>query len=88
MTRSGGQSQEPIDPQAGRKGLFTGEIERALLSRQIDVAVHSAKDLPSEATPGLEICAALPRAAVEDVLVMQERRGLGDAACRKHGRDR
>jgi hydroxymethylbilane synthase len=53
----------------GRKGLFTAEIERALLDREIDVAVHSAKDLPSEKTPGLEICAALPRAPVEDVLV-------------------
>ncbi len=69
--RSAAQLQETIDPRAGRKGLFTGEIERALLSREIDVAVHSAKDLPSEATPGLEICAALPRAAVEDVLVMK-----------------
>jgi hydroxymethylbilane synthase len=66
-----GPIEETIDPQAGRKGLFTGEIERALLSRQIDVAIHSAKDLPSEATPGLEICAALPRAAVEDVLILK-----------------
>ncbi len=66
-----GPIAETIDPRAGRKGLFTGEIERALLGRQIDVAIHSAKDLPSEATPGLEICAALPRAAVEDVLVMK-----------------
>lgn len=55
----------------GRKGLFTGEIERVLLAGAIDVAVHSAKDLPSEARPGLEICAALPRAAVEDVLVLK-----------------
>lgn len=53
----------------GRKGLFTGEIERALLQQRIDVAVHSAKDLPSDPTADLEICAALPRAAVEDVLV-------------------
>lgn len=60
---------EPIDRKAGRKGLFTGEIERSLLAREIDVAVHSAKDLPSDTTPELEVCAALPRAAVEDVLV-------------------
>ena len=60
---------EPIDRKAGRKGLFTGEIERALLAREIDVAIHSAKDMPSDATPELEICAVLPRAAVDDVLI-------------------
>ena len=64
-----GHAAEPVDRRAGRKGLFTREIERALLEREIDVAVHSAKDLPSDATPGLEVCAALPRAAVEDVLI-------------------
>lgn len=62
-------SGEPLDRRAGRKGLFTREIERALLERQIDVAVHSAKDLPSDATDELEVYAALPRAAVEDVLI-------------------
>ena len=64
-----GRSAEPIDRHAGRKGLFTGEIERVLRDGRIDVAVHSAKDLPSDASDGLEICAALPRAAVEDVLI-------------------
>lgn len=60
---------EPIDRKAGRKGLFTSEIERALRAREIDVAVHSAKDLPSEQAAGLEIAATLPRGATEDVLV-------------------
>ncbi len=63
------KSEEPLDRRAGRKGLFTSEIERALLAGEIDVAVHSAKDLPSHATAGLEIIAALPRAPFEDVLV-------------------
>ncbi len=63
------KSEEPLDRRAGRKGLFTSEIERALLAGEIDVAVHSAKDLPSDATAGLEIIAALPRAPFEDVLV-------------------
>lgn len=62
-------ASEPVDRKAGRKGLFTGEIERALLAGEIDVAIHSAKDMPSDATPGLEICAVLPRAAVEDVMI-------------------
>ena len=73
ITTSGDENSrhaaDPVDRKAGRKGLFTGEIERALLEREIDIAVHSAKDLPSDATAGLEICAALPRAAVEDVLI-------------------
>lgn len=63
------RSAEPIDPRAGRKGLFTGEIEHALAAGEIDVAVHSAKDLPSVMTEGLQIDAVLPRAAVEDVLI-------------------
>jgi len=58
-----------VDVRAGRKGLFTGEIERALTTGEIDLAVHSAKDLPSALTPGTEIAAALPRAPVDDVLV-------------------
>jgi hydroxymethylbilane synthase len=61
--------QPAIDPRAGRKGMFTREIERALLAGEIDAAVHSAKDLPSEMTGGLELCAVLPRAEVEDLLI-------------------
>lgn len=74
-TRGDLRTAEPIDSQAGRKGLFTGEIERALLAREIDVAVHSAKDLPSEMTPGLCLGAVLPRASIEDVLIA--RNGTG-----------
>ncbi len=55
----------------GRKGLFTGEIERVLAAGKIDIAVHSAKDLPSDATPGLEVRSVLPRAAVDDVLIQK-----------------
>lgn len=73
-TRGDVRTAKPLDPRAGRKGLFTGEIERALAAGEIDVAVHSAKDLPSEMTPGLEIGAALPRAPIEDVLI---RKGSG-----------
>jgi hydroxymethylbilane synthase len=71
-TRGDVRTAEPLDPRAGRKGLFTGEIERALAAGEIDVAVHSAKDLPSEMTEGLELGAVLPRAAVEDVLIRKE----------------
>ena len=54
---------------AGRKGLFTAEIERALIAGTIDVAVHSAKDLPSVLSKETEIAAVLPRAPLDDVLV-------------------
>ncbi|HWY41151.1 MAG TPA: hydroxymethylbilane synthase [Chthoniobacterales bacterium] len=57
------------DIRAGRKGLFTGAIERELIEKKIDLAVHSAKDLPSSLAPGTEIAGVLPRATVDDVLV-------------------
>jgi hydroxymethylbilane synthase len=60
----------------GRKGLFTAEIEKALLTRAVDLAAHSAKDLPSELTAGTEIAAVLPRAPMEDVLVSKRAGGL------------
>ncbi|MBA3963088.1 MAG: hydroxymethylbilane synthase [Chthoniobacterales bacterium] len=59
----------PNDRKAGRKGMFTREIEKELLVRRIDVAVHSAKDLPSERLAELEVRATLPRAKTEDVLI-------------------
>jgi len=65
------------DVRQGRKGLFTAEIERALLAGDVDVAVHSAKDLPSETNPSAEIAAVLPRAALDDVLVSKQPGGLG-----------
>jgi hydroxymethylbilane synthase len=74
-TRGDDRPAEPIDPRAGRKGLFTGEIERALSAGEIDIAVHSAKDLPSDTAMGLEL-RTLPRAAVEDVLIHKTAGGL------------
>jgi hydroxymethylbilane synthase len=64
-----GDNTKVVDLQTGRKGLFTAEIERALLAGDVDVAVHSAKDLPSETTPGAQITAVLPRAPINDVLI-------------------
>ncbi|MDQ2659127.1 MAG: hydroxymethylbilane synthase [Verrucomicrobiota bacterium] len=65
------------DAAQGRKGMFTAEIELALVRREIDVAIHSAKDLPSEPTVDLEVCAALPRAPIEDMLITKGFAGLG-----------
>lgn len=57
---------------AGLKGLFTKEIQEALLTGQIDAAVHSAKDIPGQVPEGLSICAALERADTADVLISKK----------------
>lgn len=56
----------------GGKGLFTKEIEDALLNGDADIAVHSAKDLPSDVPEGLAIAGCLPRDASRDVIAMRE----------------
>lgn len=53
----------------GGKGLFLKEIQQALLNEEIDLAVHSLKDMPVECMQGLEICAVPKRKASEDVLI-------------------
>src|SRR6266536_1937108 len=78
IIRTGGDESHPKtgDMRQGRKGLFTAEIERALLSGDVDVAVHSAKDLPSETNPSAEIAAGLPRAPMGDMLIAKQPGGL------------
>jgi len=53
----------------GTKGLFTKEIEEALLERRADLAVHSLKDLPTELPEGLALAAIPPREDPHDALV-------------------
>ena len=53
----------------GGQGLFTKEIQRALLAREIDLAVHSLKDLPTDPVAGLTLGAVPERESVGDVLV-------------------
>jgi hydroxymethylbilane synthase len=55
--------------EAGGKGLFVKEIDEALLDGRVDLAVHSAKDLPTELAPGTMLAATLPRADVRDALI-------------------
>ncbi|HXQ02757.1 MAG TPA: hydroxymethylbilane synthase, partial [Candidatus Udaeobacter sp.] len=71
-----GDKARLLERQVGRKGLFTAEIERALLGGNVDVAVHSAKDLPSETNPDAEIAAVLPRGPLDDVLVSKHPGGF------------
>jgi hydroxymethylbilane synthase len=58
--------------QKGGKGLFTRELEQALLRGDADVAVHSTKDLPGEMPAGLAIAGHPPREDTRDVLVLRE----------------
>jgi hydroxymethylbilane synthase len=62
--------RDPL-PAIGGKGLFTAELEAALRQRQIDLAVHSLKDLPVADSPGLAIAAIPSRADTQDMLISQ-----------------
>jgi hydroxymethylbilane synthase len=66
---TGDQIQDRALAEAGGKGLFTKEIEEALLSGAIDLAVHSMKDMPTQLPAGLGMAAYLPREDVRDVLL-------------------
>ncbi len=70
ITTSGDEGQPGHDPKAGGdKARFTREIERALLDGEIDLAVHSAKDLPIEMPAGLALAGVPPRELPADAWV-------------------
>ncbi|MBV9738704.1 MAG: hydroxymethylbilane synthase, partial [Hyphomicrobiales bacterium] len=62
--------------EAGGKGLFTKELDEALLDRRIDIAAHSAKDLPTLIPPGIAIAGYLPREDARDALIAPRFGGL------------
>lgn len=64
------------EPTAEGAGLFTKQLEEALLSGEIDLAVHSLKDLPVETPAGLLLAAILPRAPIDDLLISRHSGGL------------
>lgn len=81
---SGDRVQDRPLHEIGGKGLFTKEVEQALLREEAEFAVHSMKDVPItmplvlEAVDHLTIAAVPPREDVRDVLVTRDGRGLGD----------
>ncbi len=68
-----GQVQPDGSPAVIDKGIFTKELEEALNAGEIDIAVHSLKDVPTELADEFCICATLARAPIEDVLLSRER---------------
>ncbi len=71
------QQQGPIGS-IGAQGVFTKEIQRALLDDRVDVAVHSLKDLPTDPVERLTLGAVPPRESPRDVLVCREKQELGE----------
>ena len=72
ITTAGDRGADPASDPAGVKGLFVTEIVRALLDGEIDLAVHSAKDLPAGDDAGVVIAAVPERSSALDVLVTRE----------------
>lgn len=75
---TGDKIQDVPLPEVGGKGLFTKEIEEALLDGRAQFAVHSLKDLPTELPEGLGLVALTDRADPRDVLVCQQAARLED----------
>ena len=76
FTTSGDRIQDRPLSEAGGKGLFTKEIEDALLDRRIDIAVHSSKDMPTVLPQGLELSAFLPREDARDAFIGRTARSI------------
>lgn len=72
MVTSGDRGAPAATSSAGVKGLFVAEIVRALRAGEVDLAVHSAKDLPAEDDEGVVVAAVPPRADPSDLLVTRE----------------
>ncbi|CAH1660043.1 hydroxymethylbilane synthase [Chelatococcus asaccharovorans] len=69
LTTTGDKIQDRALSEAGGKGLFTKELDAALMAGSADLTVHSAKDLPTELPEGLLVAGYLPREDVRDVFI-------------------
>src|SRR3954468_15680643 len=78
IVTSGDRIQDRALSEAGGKGLFTKEIEEALLAETIDCAVHSMKDMPTLLPEGLEISCLLPREDPRDAFFSRHGGTLDD----------
>ena len=80
ITTTGDRVRDRPLSEIGGKGLFTKEIEEALFAREIDLAVHSMKDMPARLPDGLIIAALLPREDVRDAFLSPVARSIGELA--------
>jgi hydroxymethylbilane synthase len=80
ITTAGDQQHSAINA-IGGEGVFTKEIQRALLDGRIDLAVHSLKDLPTGETSGTTLAAVPERGPVCDVLVCKTIAGADNPVC-------
>ena len=78
ITTSGDvQQAEPV-PTIGLQGVFTKEVQSAVLQGKVDVAIHSLKDLPTEVVDGLTLAAVPERETVADALVTDQAASLAE----------
>jgi len=75
---TGDRIQDRALSEAGGKGLFTKEIEEALLANAVDIAVHSSKDLPTVLPDGLALIACLEREDVRDAFISPLAKSIAD----------
>lgn len=75
---SGDQNQTEALERFGRIGIFTVEVDRAVLAARADAAVHSLKDMTTTLLEGVQLAGVLPRGPVEDVLVSPHGTKLAD----------
>ncbi len=78
MTTTGDRRLELKLGEIGGKGLFTKEIEAALVDRSTDLAVHSMKDMPTVLPDGMEISTLLPREDVRDAFISPKYTSIDD----------
>jgi hydroxymethylbilane synthase len=78
ITTTGDRIQDRRLIEAGGKGLFTKELDDALLDGRIDLAVHSLKDVPTQMPPGLVLAATPKREDPRDAIIAREAKSFAD----------
>lgn len=79
ITTKGDRILDKSLAEIGGKGLFISEIEQALIEKKIDIAVHSAKDLPVDIDENLEISGVLKRGDYRDCLITRKGEIIGNS---------